>query len=278
VTTLSERGGGYILCGMMKEASHYSFVLAVLLMLNLISWKAHRASAAKKELRKDKKAILAILLTMALSMSFSTIYYLACIALFGFGVATVKKGNTMLKTGGLLLAAGVGSAAVLRLLPLLTAHMSLSSFWGRRFLSVAEELEVIANGTWLTAQTALEWSNRVRMGGTYETLKLTLYRPLFGLGCAATSAHSSFAMLLSGCGLLGTGCYIRVIFFTGQPKPCKKNKGLYLSGITSFLLLTLFSSYSLRPYYEIWNIVIASGLNMLARPAQNATAGRADKE
>lgn len=254
---LNSRGNGYALCGLTKEPSHYSFVLTVLLIVYLICFNLHRESNNVNKIKKDICGIVVAAISISLSMSFSTLFYLACMVLFVLCIVFERKGHSVIKMWGIVATFAIAVIVIIKLLPSIAENMSYSSFWGRRLLSVVEELKVISSGKWLYAKSALEWSNRVRLGSTYETFKLITYRPLFGFGFGSVAAHSSLAMLFSGCGLIGTFCYIKCIFFTGSFTISNKYKGLYLSLIIVFLLITLFASLSLRPFYEIWNLVIA---------------------
>lgn len=254
---LGMRGKGFVLCGLTKEASHYSFVLSVILIINFICYYMNKQKENKKKINKDIVAIIITILTMILSMSFSSIYYLGCIVLFDVCLVSEKKGNSLVKMWVIIAISIIILYVSLKLLPTIAAKMSIVSFWGRRIASLSEEFTNVINGNWLTQSTALEWSNRVRIGSTYETFRLVKYRPLFGLGLAATSAHSSLAMLVSGCGIIGTICYIKAMFGVNK---VNKNNGLYYSFIIVFLALTLFSSVSLRPFYEIWSIVLVNYL------------------
>lgn len=260
VSGLVERGSGYVMCGLTKEASHYSFNLTVTLLLFYINYATYKSANLKKKISRNKIGMILCAILMVAIMSFSSVYNLCCVALFIFCVHTEKNGNSLFKMWVIFSGAVVCAIAIVNILPHLVDLFNIQSFFGRRMLSLIEELSVISNGTWLSASTALEWSNRVRLGSTYETLKLVFYRPIFGLGFASTSAHSSFAMLVSGCGFIGTFYYIRAIFFSTRTSIRKSKKGVYISGIIVFLLLTLFSSLSLRPYYEAWNTVFAMSL------------------
>lgn len=268
---LRNRGGGYTLCGLTKEASHYAFVLSICFILYLAYCTEIKKlkDGDKYEFRMTRFSMVVIIGILILSMSFSVLYFGTGLALLLWIMMIEKKRKGTLRTVGIFLSIlfiiALPSVVILILDSISKMTVVSGSFWGRRLLSLLEEIKVIASGTWLTASSALEWSNRVRLGSTYETLKLVIYRPVFGLGLAATSAHSAFAMLLAGCGLIGTVFYLNVFFWARNIKICDYKKSLYISYCGIYIFLNLLNSFGLRPFYENWTILLCVVFQYLAQ-------------
>lgn len=253
---LEYRGNGFVLSGFNKEASHYAYSLLILFLLAFCYYIC-------LEKKIDLKYIIIVAINFLLTMSFSTIYFGACAILFVLIYYWQRRGYSTIKLSVFISIFVIGIYALFYFLPAISGAIGSTGFFGRRVSSVLEELSLLSNGKWLRATTALEWSNRVRLGSTYETFKLIVYRPLLGLGFSAASAHSSFAMLLSGVGIIGTFSYLKVIF-GWENKIIKFNKSIYISFIFIFIFSLLLNSLGLRPFYEVWNILLAFSFAFLA--------------
>jgi len=254
-TSILGRGSGYVLMGFTKEASHFASAITVLLMMDLVQLFMRRPLALRSDYRRGFRIGVCVGI-LVLSMSFSSLYFGFCLLVLILLLASERRGRSSLRVLFVLTFAAALVMLFFAMLPYIATQMNGDGFWGRRIKSVAEELDLITSGQWLYASTALEWSNRVRLGSTYETIKLIAYRPLFGLGLASTTAHSSIAMLLSGCGIVGTFLYLRNMFWWKSLELPIRNKGLYASLIVVYLAFTLLNSLSLRPYYECWCIML----------------------
>lgn len=253
VLDIRARAGGYAMCGLTKESSHYVFSLGILLIM---FFSCNNLNAENTHVRKrNMMAIVIIAFISAVSFSFSAVYIYACLFLLFLAINYEKKGHSSIRLLIIIAVAVLILCLILNNLTSIANILGLNSFLGRRFASVVEELDLIFNSSWLYANTALEWSNRVRLGSTYETLKLILYRPILGLGLSACAAHSSLAMLISGSGILGSFMYLKNMFGWVADK-IKYNKNLFLTCIIIYLSLNLFNSLGLRPFYETWTIVI----------------------
>ena len=273
---LINRGNGYALWGLTKEASHYSFFLSILLILYFAKLSLDKQNKLKTR-TTTKIFIFLIILCFAFSMSFSTLFYAICILILLFCIYTEKKGNSLFKLCIITILVIVFIVATIRLLPTIANNVPIGGFWGRRIHSAAEEVKNISNGTWLSATTALEWSNRVRLGSTYETIKLLKYRPLIGLGLASVTAHSSLAMLLCGCGIIGTYFYIKIMFSAKRDDNLRINTSIYLSCIFIFLLMNLLNSLGLRPFYELWTILLSYAIRFISVSSNNRSSNNHHK-
>ncbi len=262
---LTIRGSGYSLCGLTKEASHYAFILSVLFILYLADCFKCRQdyNVSAKDIYKKMIANIYIVLLWLIMMSFSVLYYCACIILIFILLWAERNNRNSLRiffvifAGIALLLIGSTTSDVF------ISILNTSGFWGRRILSLQEEIDLLLNGDWLSASSALEWSNRARLGSTVETLKLFFYRPIIGLGFASVTAHSSLAMLISGGGILGTYGVLNINFWVRKIQFCNYSKTLFVQCSIVYLLMRLFNSLGLRPFYEFWNILIVVALQYL---------------
>ena len=269
MTSITYRGSRFSLCGLTKEASHYVFILSIIFILNL-SYHKFIESIGKK----DKKYFFiqtTIIMLLILAMSFSAYYFIAWLFLLLAAVRIEKRGQSSIKFIIISFATLLGIVIIINMLPSIANILGINSFLGRRIYSAIEEITHISNGTWLSASTALEWSNRVRIGSTYETFKLLLYRPIFGLGFASTSAHSAFAMLVSGLGIVGTWFYLRFMMFGKQIKLCNYNNTVFNSCVIVYLIMNIFNSLGLRPFYEIWTILLFMSFQYVSQIDTNIT-------
>lgn len=260
ISTVLSRGGGYTLTGLTQEASQYSFTVMMIIIFNILGYLIDKSNNDLKAARQEKIAVIMSLFLSIVMMSFSS--YLNLLYVFAFTILLVSelRGNSFLRMWTILIISFGCCVLIIALLPTLAKHLSLNSFLGRRINSLVEEMTTIGSGTWLTSTSALEYSVRVRLGSAYETFKLSFARPLFGLGFAATTAHSPLAMLLSGCGFVGSFIYIKTIFYPTPLVSNKRDKALYLSCIIIFIAITFLNSMSLRPFYETWNIAFAMAI------------------
>lgn len=190
-TDITLRGLGYMLQGLTKESSHYAYSL----MLSIIALTAIHTIT-----KKEKKWICISILIMLMSMSFSTYWFL--IGIFAIWILkwiqnTPKRETKFIKCSILVIIICVIGTTLLINLNSIYNNLEAKGFLERRIKSLIEEVDLVLSGNWLTAGDSLEWSNRVRIGSSYETLKLVLYRPIFGVGISAATSHGSTTMLLS---------------------------------------------------------------------------------
>lgn len=260
ISTVLSRGSGYTLTGLTQEASQYSFTIMMIIIFNILGYLIDKGNKNLKASRQEKITVIMSLFLSIAMMSFSSYLNLFYALAFTILLVSELRGNSFLRMWTILIVLFGGCVLIIAFLPTIAQHLSLNSFFGRRINSVVEEMTTIGNGTWLTATSALEYSVRVRLGSAYETFKLSFVRPLFGLGFAATTAHSPLAMLLSGCGFVGSIIYIKTIFYSTPLVSSKRDKALYLSCIIIFVAMTFLNSMSLRPFYETWNIAFAMAI------------------
>ncbi len=260
VSNLRIRGNLSTLCGLTKESSHYVFALSIFLIINMASY-----SSGCYRRKKDYYIFQAMtIILIVFSMSFSSIYFLSAFTLLVFLLYEEKKGHASTKLIAISISSLIALIILLNNLLVVANKLGKSSFLGRRVYSIVEELGNISSNKWLYVTTALEWSNRVRLGSTYETFKLIRYRPILGLGFASVSAHSSMAMLLVGMGLLGTFFYFKMILFARKVIFFSHNSVIFVTCFIVYLLMNIFNSLGLRPFYETWLLLLMMSFLILA--------------
>lgn len=126
-----------------------------------------------------------------------------------------------------------------------------------------EEIELVISGDWIYSTTSLEWSNRVRLVSSYETLKLVPFRPLLGLGFGAVTSHGSTTMLLCGVGLVGTFLWIYFSCFSCRSLIIQTDKFYYKLCILIWIVGNLLNSLGLRPFYEMTTFCIMIALSII---------------
>ena len=266
VTEISARSGGYELLGLTKESSHYSFVLAIMFIILLAFLKLQLSGNNRniKDINLTKISLICIIILLPFSMSFLTIYYVILLVLLYYLVISENGKNNLNRILMTIVSLFILLAFLSLLAMKLSVSLSLTNFWQRKLLSVIQEWQLILNGTWLAVTSSLEWSTRVRLGSTYETFKLLHFRPIFGLGWGATVAHSSLAMFVVGCGLLGSIGYLNYFTFPREVKIISYNKLLFGTSVVLYLLMNVFNSLSLRPFYELWTILLLFAFEILS--------------
>lgn len=262
-TELILRGNGFGLSGLTKEPSHYAFVLIVLLLLNFADLYRNHSQKYNKRI---KLISLLIIVELCLMMSFSALYFGACLLLIMGCKLLYDKANVRVAIFFVIISIII-VVMVIATSNLMANSLNETSFWGRRLLSLQQEKSLVFNHEWLstTAPNALEWSNRVRLGSTYETLILLKYRPLIGLGFASVTAHSSLAMLLSGCGIIGLLAYLNTLFWIRNCNIFNYNKVFYFLLIFLYCLLNLFNSLAFSPFMDCWVMLVALAFLILSK-------------
>ena len=250
VLVLKERGTGYILQGFTTEASHYAYVLMVSTIILF---------ASNQMTNKEKKWIGICIFLMCTSMSFSSI-------LFVFGLSVIyilyRISNTktnkikIIKIFLIFLIILIMMGIVIFNFSNIFNNLSENNFLQRRLKSLIQEIELIFNGEWTTSTESLEWSNRVRLVSSFETLRLIKYRPLFGLGIASVTSHGSTTMLLAGIGVLGSYFWTKYIFFSLKNNLCNVNRIYYDLAIVTWFLINMLNSMGLRPFYELSSVFL----------------------
>lgn len=253
---ISSRGTGVILQGLTKEGSHYIYVLFIIIIVLFTEYKNKKSTANKVWL------FVAILLSV-LAMSFSVLLFGAGIIMIGYFYWIRRSNNIQIKNLKkfilvIIIVIGVLFGVLSATSFINELSISTNDFWSRRIVSLFEELQLIFSGEWKFATTALEWSNRSRLLSVFETMKLIIYRPLFGFGIGSVTSHGSSSMLLAGVGIIGTFYWFKVVFYsqiTGISSKYLRKSG-YLEAIVIWFIINMLNSMGLRPFYEVSTLVL----------------------
>lgn len=265
VVEIIDRGNGYSLSGLTKEPSHYVFSLAITIILLCAYLKLqYKNSASMREILFTKFCIFFSIVLMGMSMAFSTIYFGICLVLYYFLVISKRGGNNYGRIGIFSLIILLIFKSIEKITSNIMNNVAINTFWGRRIVSLIQEWNLVTSGSWLYSTNSLEWSNRVRLGSTYETFKLIKYRPFFGLGWGATTAHSALAMLISSCGIIGSLLYVNYFSIARKVRVVLYNKLLFYTSLIIYLVMNIFNSLSLRPFYECWTIILIFAFEILS--------------
>ncbi|MGG7198604.1 hypothetical protein ACQPUI_18045 [Clostridium butyricum] len=251
ITKLTQRGNGmYSLQGFTKEPSHYAYAI----LISMIVLFARNITT-----NKDKKWILLSISLSLLMMAFSTVLFLSCFMVLLLIYWLYKSNGKHVKTIKMFFLLFIGISIIFFVfinLSRIFDGLSTSSFFERRIKSLIEEIQLVVSGNWIYSNNSLEWSNRVRILSVFETLKLIIYRPIFGLGIASITCHGSTAMLLSSIGILGTYLWISFTFFSSSIIKNITNKKYYILAISVWMLTNMLNSLGLRPFYEFSTIML----------------------
>ncbi len=252
------RGFGKELTGLTKEASHYSYMLFICITILFSQY------AITKSKRYYKWIIIGMILIL-FCMSFSSVLFIiALIAIY-----KLYKWNSVQSIKGrvkkLLFITALIAFVIIIVFSFNLNSLSSSSddFFSRRISSLLEEKDVIFNGSWQTDNTALEWSNRVRLLSIFMTLKAFIARPIFGYGFGTITCHGATAMMLAGTGIFGIYFWAKFNFYVSSIITPNLNKKYFNYAIVIFLFVNLFNSFALRPFHELHSFFFAISISLL---------------
>ncbi len=269
VLTIAGRGSGYILQGLTTEASHYSYVLMISIIILF---------AVNTITNKEKKWIILAILLMCASMSFSSVLFISGLILIYILYWLYNSKIPKMKLIKIFLLFIIVLFTIILLIynfNNIFNNLSESNFLERRIKSLIQEIQLIINGQWRYSKQSLEWSNRVRLVSSYETLKLIKYRPLFGLGIASVASHGSTTMLLAGIGLVGTYFWIKYVFYSLKANLSNVNRKYYKLAIAIWLLINMLNSMGLRVFYELSSIILMEAFTIIfSNSIKNMKIGR----
>lgn len=201
-TELTLRGSGYTVFGWTREASAVPEFLFVFIAIIILS----------KTVKENKYWIIAGVMIMALSMSFSTLMFGSALILlyaFSYQGVTGKKASKKAIYGGtallLLVCAGI--------------YFALNNpYYSSRVTGFIEDFSVISSKNNVLNGTIT--SSKVRLYGIMETLNVLLERPLTGFGLGTAYCNSAVVMILADIGIIGFTLWISAIgSISRQRKP-----------------------------------------------------------
>lgn len=241
-TNMELRGFLYRLSGLTTEASHFSYTL---FLTSLILFANYCLT-----LKGRWKVILAIILNVA-TMAFSCVLY---VLIFFFIYILVKNkqqnsfGNKAVKVVAVVTIIGVVAVV------LYNTSAFQNSYLGQRLQEVFNDpllridISNVRNYTYT--------SSRIRIISMLTTLKLVIYRPLFGIGIGTTSSHGSFASIVSGLGVVGTFLWLKALFYNNGAKEFDIYKKTYNVLIALWCVAGLFVGMFWGMLYNAGNCAI----------------------
>ncbi|MCL4512118.1 MAG: hypothetical protein M1470_13825 [Bacteroidetes bacterium] len=252
------RGFGVELQGLTQEASHYSYVLFVSIVILL-----SRTAISKSQ--NDYRWIFLGIVLMVFCMAFSSVLFISafvCIYMLyswnstRHNYASIRKGFlvTVLILAALILILSFNPSSL---------PTSPRDFFSRRIASLFQEERVISSGYWQVDRTALEWSNRVRLVSILITLEAFLLRPLFGYGLGTITCFGATAMMLAGTGIFGLYYWTKFNFAVKSKVTANLNRKYFGYGVLIFLLVNIFNALGLRPFFELHSFLFAISTSLL---------------
>lgn len=184
---LQQRGDGVAIFGWTREASHLPEVMFFFIVLCVLT----------KDGRRQKLWMILAAVVMAMSMAFTALLYIGCIAvllLCVYGRGRSRKTVFALWTGSIIFLVVCGILAA-------------DDYYASRLEGFIRDAELILSGKSSFSAGAVT-SAKVRILGIVETWRAFCERPLFGLGLGTAYCHSGVVSLLANVGLAGTGLWI----------------------------------------------------------------------
>ena len=181
---LQQRGEGVAIFGWTREASHLPEVMFFFVVLCVLT----------KDIRRQRIWILLAVAVMGLSMAFSALLYIGCLAILLLWVCAQKRSKKA------ILALWAGTVAFVGLCCVLVSN----DYYASRVDGFFRDAALVLSGK----QTGAVTSAKVRLLGIVETWRGFCERPLFGLGLGTAYCHSGIVSLLSNLGLVGTGLWM----------------------------------------------------------------------
>lgn len=188
--------------GFCKEPSQYATILFGLSVFQIIEIKQSKGCAAKINAVNHLKLFLLLLLMVVSSSLMALIFALLVIIVYFFLIVPANKKIWWVAAGMVLL------IVALIVIPKIEAiSIRLERLW--------LAIKSLADGERFQSYTTSEAARFISM---IEMFKLSVHRPLFGIGFGQTDAHSTLAALLGNCGYLGLISYLVILYRCGNKK------------------------------------------------------------
>lgn len=229
-STLSERGGLYMLQGFFRETSTFStflFVAAIFFCLEI------RANNLKKI---NYLWLASCLFLTLLSGSFSGILYSALILIFFVFCLKKNRRNILL-------------FFALMFMVLLAVFLSIYGFGYANYYLERLETTFEAINSIISDGAKIKASEYIRLASGYNLMQLWIRYPLFGIGYGTASGHSSFWSMLASGGIVGFLIYYHIVFRLGMG-----NKKLKLGAVLIFFSWALTGS--IGGFYSLSNLIL----------------------
>ena len=184
---LQQRGEGIAIFGWTREASHLPEVMFFFIVLCVLT----------KDIKRQGLWILLAVAVMGLSMAFSALLYIGCLAILLLWVCAQRRNKKA------VLALWAGIIAFVGLCCILVAN----DYYASRVVGFFRDAALVLSGK-QTFAADMVTSAKVRLLGIVETWHGFCERPLFGFGLGTAYCHSGVVSLLSNLGLVGIGLWM----------------------------------------------------------------------
>lgn len=236
------RGDLYELTLFTQEASHYAYILMVIIIIKLAD------NILNKRKSKIDIFIIISLFLMAFSTSFSAVYM--AISFFSIYLAYrwyIQKPKYMRYEKILFMSA---MFIILSSISVVIA-INVDSFVFNRLINLYDNFDELLTMDYGIGSAIGDFSTQIRLVSSIQTIRAWLVRPFFGFSLGTIDAHSGTAMFLSSVGLIGLFCWIRYYFFTIPLfKVLMPKLKLYCLGIFLFLIIHLLTG-TFRSFFGI---------------------------
>lgn len=257
-TAIQYRGSLVMLHGLTREPSHLSLAFFLFLILMML---ARRSGCTRKN---NAGWVVAVVLVLFASSSFSSMAYLCFALIFGFvfmaerkvGTACGKKDLVLTTAPFLILAIGaLGMFFVIS-----------DGYYAAKFYNVFDNLDNIVRGRYDLIRSDAGMPRIISM---FESFGVFLERPLFGIGLGSIAPHSGVIALLAGLGLVGAISWF--CFLVRYARVVSGSAGLLLLASLVLSVGLVSSNYGIA-YATYW--IILCSLTERASSAPSEADGR----
>lgn len=205
--TLSKRGTYYMLQGVFRETSHFSYSLFLTTLFNIAYMYFLPLKFTGQELshraKFQKYRIISAVLVMALSFSFSIfLFWGTFVIVYMFAVPKESKPQNLAIKIIFAVILSLAAASILSL------TMDMSYYIYRIELLLQAFANIFRNGIEFFGNHS---SPLVRFASMLHCMKYFLARPLFGLGTGTTDCHSMVGAILANCGFIGAVLWLKTV-------------------------------------------------------------------
>ena len=204
---LEVRGSLYRLSGLTTEASHFAYVIFLIIII-------YYAGVKLKVL--NRIWLYAAVILLPLTMAFSSVLFL--LALIAGDIVIHFRKNIKFNRNFFTFVSIICLVCLLVIF-IMNTDLFKKTYFGKRLDEILNDKSLFMNIEWV--RTLVYSSSRVRLISIITTLKLIKYRPLFGIGIGVNSSHGAFALILSCIGIIGTLCWISFLFYGEDQRQIK---------------------------------------------------------
>lgn len=242
------RGGLYELNLFTTEASHYAYILFLVILI-----KFAYNIAINKKVKLDVPIYVSMALAL-LSTSFSALLFLAgFVAICLIYRWEVFKPKSRKKEQWAFI--GVVAVCVPWALVSITKQVETE---GAVLFRLTNLLNNFNDYMALDQQIDFKGddpSSQVRLFSVLQSLNAFVSRPLFGHSLSIISCHGAATMFIADVGIIGLILWIRFYFYACPlVRNLWINQRAYIVGIIIYIVLNLTNSINLRPFYELTSI------------------------